>query len=907
MADGEVPEGMKKARTPINEIWNPDVPQNPELVSRALGYNFTFEQRIQLFKLQEQEAARQWQLEQAALPPEQREVPIPEFNWLSLDALLAGQYWSGARMSEVEEGLKTGQYKPFVKPITERISPSDILIPKSVETMTPGQKAFYFGSEEQIKAMGGIDPKIAERQLAASRFATNIIFDPVTWITSGAGKGVSFVTAQGQKIHLTEEGVKALAKSGFVSKVTNSIGEIKYYVNPESKYVFSKLLRDPALARKYILPEGLKFLGKEIVPKQYLPWNYIAPGITTAFKGVQNGIDPVISGLKRVFRNSFNKPIPTSSPEYMALKITYEGNLAVAKKTITANIEQLMFDAEKSLKGLPNAKQILTEYIENPAIRKYFPQLEGLAVRFDELHQQRAAIEQAQGILTSTRTNYIRHYLTTQAKYILGKLGKTKPAMMPAPFSLKRTIEGTIYKINEDAMEKYGVKFFNDNAFFLLQKRLYESETAIQTVEFLQKIRLQFGKTAKDATKFPGYVRSSIPQLKDIYLPQEIELALKTDKDVQFLLKSMGRQSTKEVAYQTVMMPLKFVYDINKAATGVFQRIVTRYFPAFYALNFYGGKFMAYVFGEAGGIEAEKATIDIMRGKKVIIASKNGLKYTADDIRKIAEEGGITRQIPQGVESAQIEEKLTHLGRLEETNIRMAMLINRLKEGDTAEDALKYVNKYQFDYTKELGNFEQFMASIVPFWRWQSNIIPLMLELGVTQPGKFSTWTKLMQLTWQSPEAQVALPFVPQWANGKYLYYVGGNRSDVINIQTPIESLTMAGSRMSSPLNMTQFLAPQLQAPIELYRGQETWSGKNITDIPGYLANRFFGRHIQSWQKVTNPNIPWWERALELGPAVNVYQATDWISYSNILKTNSERVVNNAIRRLGGAYHGCGF
>ena len=120
MTDG-VPEGMKRARIPVNETWNPDVPQNPEFVSRALGYNFTFEQRIQLFKLQEQEVARQWQLEQAALPPEQREVPQPEFKWLSLEALLAGQYWSGARMSEVQEGLKTGQYKPFVKPITERI------------------------------------------------------------------------------------------------------------------------------------------------------------------------------------------------------------------------------------------------------------------------------------------------------------------------------------------------------------------------------------------------------------------------------------------------------------------------------------------------------------------------------------------------------------------------------------------------------------------------------------------------------------------------------------------------------------------------------------------------------------------------------------------------------------------
>jgi hypothetical protein len=912
MTDG-VPEGMKRARIPVNETWNPDVPQNPEFVSRALGYNFTFEQRIQMFKLQEEQVAREWQLEQVELPPEQREVPLPEFNWLSLEGTLGGQYWSGARQAEIQEALTTGQYKPFTKHVGERISPGDVQFPKvkrePTEFETEWEKrVIEMRKTGQLPPMTQKQKEWAEKDFTEVwRFAANVLYDPVTWVTAGAGRAVSFIGSTGKKIFLTPEGVQALAKSNLISKVTNSLGEVKYYINPESKHIFSRLLRDPTLAKQYVAKEGLKFIGKEIIPKQYLPWNYVLPGVQTAFKGVKSGIDPALTAIQRVYRNAVNKQLPTISPEYVALKINYEGNLVLAKKTIEKNINELMIDAEKALKGLPNGKQILTEYIENPDIRKYFPQLAGLAERFEELHKQRAAIEQSYGILTSTRTNYIRHYLTTQAKYIMGKLGKYKPIIEQAPFSIRRTLDGTIHQINDDAMKKYGVKFFNDDAFFLLQKRMYESEMALQTVEFLNKIKLSFGKSAKDASRFPGMVRSSIPQLKDIYIPKEIETALKNDKDVAFLLKSMGKQSTKEVAFNTITAPIQLAYNTNKAITGIFQRLTTRYFPAFYALNFYGGKFMTYVFGEAGGYEAEKATIDIMRGKKIIITSKTGMKYTTDDINKIAEESGMYKQIPQGVESAQIEEKLTKIGRLEETNIRMAMLINRLKEGDMPGDAVSYVNKYQFDYTKELGNFEQFMSTIVPFWRWQSNIIPLMTEMMITQPGKIATWTKLMQLTWQSPEAQVALPFVPAWANGKYLYYIGGNRSDVINIQTPIESLTMAGSRTSSPLNMSQFLAPQLTIPIEEYRGQETWSGKNITDQPGYLANKFFGRHIQAWAKITNPNIPWWERMSELGAGVNVYQATDWMAYSGLMKQNSERIVNNAIHRLGGAHHGCGF
>jgi len=245
---------------------------------------------------------------------------------------------------------------------------------------------------------------------------------------------------------------------------------------------------------------------------------------------------------------------------------------------------------------------------------------------------------------------------------------------------------------------------------------------------------------------------------------------------------------------------------------------------------------------------------------------------------------------------------------MEETQIRTQMLLARLREGDLPADAVAYVNKYQFDYTKELNQYESFMATIVPFWRWQSNIIPLMAELSVTQPGKIATWAKLMEATWQSPEAQVISsgPFIPYYMAGKFIYYAGGYRGEIVNIPTPIESATTFPMRlMSMPTTM---LAPIPQIAYEEFIGKEVWSGKPIEDQYLYLARKIgFSRMMDFWTKFQNPSIPWWEKGAELGLGWNINQATSLISASGILKEDAERMVNNAIRRLGGTYHGCGF
>ena len=50
MAAG-IPEGFKKARPGINETWNPGTPLPDQFVPRTLGWNYTLDQRTELWKI----------------------------------------------------------------------------------------------------------------------------------------------------------------------------------------------------------------------------------------------------------------------------------------------------------------------------------------------------------------------------------------------------------------------------------------------------------------------------------------------------------------------------------------------------------------------------------------------------------------------------------------------------------------------------------------------------------------------------------------------------------------------------------------------------------------------------------------------------------------------------------------
>ena len=62
--------------------------------------------------------------------------------------------------------------------------------------------------------------------------------------------------------------------------------------------------------------------------------------------------------------------------------------------------------------------------------------------------------------------------------------------------------------------------------------------------------------------------------------------------------------------------------------------------------------------------------------------------------------------------------------------------------GGSPGEALAAVYKYHFDYTN-LTHMDQKMKMVIPFWTWQKNIIPVLIESLGKKP---QAWNRIVQV-----------------------------------------------------------------------------------------------------------------------------------------------------------------
>lgn len=76
------------------------------------------------------------------------------------------------------------------------------------------------------------------------------------------------------------------------------------------------------------------------------------------------------------------------------------------------------------------------------------------------------------------------------------------------------------------------------------------------------------------------------------------------------------------------------------------------------------------------------------------------------------------------------------LGEWVEGPARIAMALNTIRKGGSAEDALNRISRYQFDYS-QLSEFDRKMKWVIPFWTFMSRSLPLNIQEMYRVPGKF--------------------------------------------------------------------------------------------------------------------------------------------------------------------------
>jgi len=178
--------------------------------------------------------------------------------------------------------------------------------------------------------------------------------------------------------------------------------------------------------------------------------------------------------------------------------------------------------------------------------------------------------------------------------------------------------------------------------------------------------------------------------------------------------------------------------------------------------------------------------------------------------------------------------------------LRGALGFDIMKKGGSPQDAMNAINKYHFDY-QDLTRLERSVKAVVPFYTWQKNIIPVLVESLGKKP---QAWTGFLRAKVALELGQerdgvvpdyygemmgIGLPFkdtdIPFWNPGLEMF--GGRVYAVPD--TPFRQLfQLTKEPTSAARTVTGSIYPWLKTPAEI------WAKKQFfADIP------FSGRYQQ--------------------------------------------------------------
>ena len=190
--------------------------------------------------------------------------------------------------------------------------------------------------------------------------------------------------------------------------------------------------------------------------------------------------------------------------------------------------------------------------------------------------------------------------------------------------------------------------------------------------------------------------------------------------------------------------------------------------------------------------------------------------------------------------------------------LRGAMAHHTMMAGRNVDDAYRNVIKFHFDYS-DLTNAERSIKKVIPFWVWQKNVLPVLIESMGKKPaawGRLLQVKKEMELT--SPMEGIVPEYFGENMGIRMPFKMGGNRVYVLP-DLPFRDLAKFTKDVENPLDVKQVgknvyrvaresALPPIKFPIEHWAGKQTFA-----DIP--LTGRF--QQAPSWA-----NMPGLKQAL---------------------------------------------
>jgi hypothetical protein len=170
--------------------------------------------------------------------------------------------------------------------------------------------------------------------------------------------------------------------------------------------------------------------------------------------------------------------------------------------------------------------------------------------------------------------------------------------------------------------------------------------------------------------------------------------------------------------------------------------------------------------------------------------------------------------------------------------LRSALGFDVMMKGGAPEDAMRAINKYHFDY-QDLTKTERKIKMAIPFYTWQKNVIPVLIESIGKKP---QAWTGQLrakrEMELMTQEEGVVPDYYGDLMGVRLPWKYGGKFSGgriYATLDTPFRNLFQMTKEPNSFIREPlQSMFPWVKTPIEIFAGKQAFA-----DIP------FSGRYQQ--------------------------------------------------------------
>jgi len=328
-----------------------------------------------------------------------------------------------------------------------------------------------------------------------------------------------------------------------------------------------------------------------------------------------------------------------------------------------------------------------------------------------------------------------------------------------------------------------------------------------------------------------GLVKIKIPELKGFAATADIAQAL---EKTYFSYSSLG--------------PVQDFFRIwNKAQDGL-KGILTYINVAFQSRNAVSNIFLAV----QGGLRNPKSIVDGWRiiakasklrakgvtGKKLYKAlGKDGKVFKEFVDEALGGTGQFGKDIEQTLKGRPwLFEVGSDVGTFVEDAGRLALFIDLRKQGFIKGTAAAEVRKFLFDYGDLTDVERALFKSVMPFYAWMRNNIPLQVAMLIRKPGTVSAVGKAKTAIENMVDGEpMNEALLPEWMREGFSIYLGENPEGLKNylsLQNWLPTIDL--SKIFRPGELiTEAISPMLKVPAEIIFNYDIFLEKQLQEYPG--------------------------------------------------------------------------